>query len=80
LRRTILNAFGQKDVVPLAQRFSLSPEEASALTGIGLTSVREAISGGSLKAKKHGRRVVILPNDIKEWLHSLPDATSGDAK
>jgi hypothetical protein len=26
-----MNAFGQKDVVPLAQRLSLSPEEASAL-------------------------------------------------
>jgi hypothetical protein len=49
-----MNAFGQKDVVPLADRFSVSPEEASALTDIGLTSVREAISGGALKAKKHG--------------------------
>jgi hypothetical protein len=30
----------------------VSPEEASALTGIGLTSIREAISSGDLKAKK----------------------------
>lgn len=75
-----MNAFGQKDVVPLADRFSLSPEEASALTGIGLTSVREAISGGALKAKRHGRRIMILPNAIKDWLHSLPDASGVDAE
>jgi hypothetical protein len=35
-----MNEFGQKGVVPLADRLSLSPEEASALTGIGLTSIR----------------------------------------
>jgi hypothetical protein len=38
-----MNEFGQKGVVPLAERLSLSPEEANALTGIGLTS----IAGGS---------------------------------
>ena len=51
-----MNEFGQKGKVPLSERLSVSPEEASALTGIGLTSIREAISGGFLKAKKHGRR------------------------
>lgn len=69
-----MNAFGQKDVVPLAERFSLSPEETSALTGIGLTSVREAISSRQLLAKKHGRCIVILPDEIKAWLKKLPDA------
>ena len=74
-----MNAFGQRDKVPLAERLSLSPEETSALTGIGLTSVREAISGGVLKAKRHGRRVVVLPAEIKAWLDSLPDAKHEDA-
>jgi len=46
----------------------VSPEEASALTGIGLTSIREAISTGDLKAKKHGRRTIILPDDLRVWL------------
>jgi hypothetical protein len=50
-----MNEFGQKGKVPLSKRLSVSPEEASALTGIGLTSIREAISsGGDLKAKTHG--------------------------
>ena len=64
----------QKDKVSLAERLSLSPEEGSALTGIGLTSIRAAVSSGDLKAKKHGRRIIILPEDIKAWLKALPDA------
>jgi hypothetical protein len=69
-----MNEFGQKGKVPLSERLSVSPEEASALTGIGLTSLREAISSGDLKAKKHGRRTIILPDDLRVWLKTLPDA------
>lgn len=60
--------------MPLSERISVSPEEASALTGIGLTSIREAISSGDLRAKKHGRRTIILPDDLRVWLNMLPDA------
>ena len=70
----LMNEFGQKGKVPLSERLSVSPEEASALTGIGLTSIREAISNGDLKAKKHGRRTIILPDDLRVWLKMLPDA------
>ena len=69
-----MHSFGQKHRVPLADRFSLSPEETSAITGIGLTSVREAINEGRLNAKKHGRRIILLPDEIKAWLKALPDA------
>jgi excisionase family DNA binding protein len=69
-----MNEFGQKGKVALSERLSVSPEEASALTGIGLTSIREAVSTGLLKAKKHGRRTIILPDDLKTWLRTLPDA------
>ena len=70
----MMNEFGQKGKVPLSERLSVSPEEASALTGIGLTSICEAISRGDLKAKKHGRRTIVLPDDLRVWLKSLPDA------
>lgn len=67
-----MNEFGQKGVVPLAERMSLSPEEASALTGIGLTSIRQAAASGALEARKHGTRTIILRDDLKAWLKSLP--------
>jgi hypothetical protein len=40
-----MNEFGQKNVVPLLERLSLSPEEASVLTGIGLTINRYGAPG-----------------------------------
>jgi excisionase family DNA binding protein len=67
-----MNEFGQKGVVPLAERLSLSPEEASALTGIGLTSIRQAAASGALVARKHGTRTIILQDDLKAWLKALP--------
>jgi len=59
---------------PLSERLSVSPEEASALIGIGLTSILAAISTSDLKAKKHGRRTIILPDDLRVWLKTPPDA------
>ncbi|MGA2994368.1 helix-turn-helix domain-containing protein [Bradyrhizobium sp.] len=73
-----MNKFGQKGTVPLSERLSVSSEEASALTGIGLTAIREAISSGNLKAKKHGRRTIVLPEDLRVWLKMLPDAPQAD--
>ncbi len=29
---------------------------------------------GDLTAKKHGRRTIILPDDLRVWLKTLPDA------
>ena len=69
-----MHEFGKKERVPLPERLSLSPLEASALTGIGMTSIRQAINEGALSAHKHGRRTVILPDDLKAWLKALPYA------
>jgi excisionase family DNA binding protein len=64
----------ERPLVPLADRLSLSPEEASALTGIGTTRIREAVDARVLKAHKHGTRTIILPDDLKVWLRSMPPA------
>ena len=63
--------------VPLAERISVSPEEASALTGIGLTSIRQAVASGALKARKHGTRTIILREDLTDWLKALPIIETG---
>jgi excisionase family DNA binding protein len=69
-----MHEFGQKEKVPLSQRLSLSTEEASALTGIGLTSIRQAINSEALVARKHGSRTIILRDDLQAWLKTLPKA------
>ncbi|MGW1423855.1 helix-turn-helix domain-containing protein [Bradyrhizobium manausense] len=75
-----MKEFGQKGVVPLTERFALAPEEASALTGIGLTSIRRAAASGDLVARKHGTRTVILPNELRAWLKTLPTITGQEAR
>jgi hypothetical protein len=61
-----------ENVVPLKDRLSLSPADASALTGIGITSIKNATYSGALVAKKHGKNTIILPDDLRDWLGSLP--------
>ena len=65
--------FNPKEKVPLKDRLSLSPEESSSLTGIGLTSIRQAAASGALKAHKHGTRTIILNDDLAEWIRALPE-------
>lgn len=60
--------------VPLPDRIALSPEEASAITGIGLTRIREATISGVLKAYKHGRRTIIIREDLVAWIRAMPKA------
>ena len=38
-----MNEFWTEGHRPLSERLSLSPDEATALTGIGLTSIRQAL-------------------------------------
>ena len=37
------------------------------------TIVYEAINAGTLKAKKRGKRTIILATDLARYLESLPD-------
>ncbi len=39
----------------------------------GRTKIYEAIKAGKLKAKKRGKRTVILAADLAGYLESLPD-------
>jgi len=42
------------------------------ITSFGRTSVYAAIKEGALKARKFGRRTVILDEDLRAWLAALP--------
>jgi excisionase family DNA binding protein len=56
---------------PIA-REGLSIAEACAMAGIGRTKIYRAISDGTLKARKFGKRTLILRDDLREFLSSLP--------
>ncbi len=48
-------------------------DEASDAGAGGRTKIYEAIKAGELKAKKRGKRTVILAADLAQYLESLPD-------
>lgn len=58
------------------QREGLSVVEACRVAGIGRTKIYEAISNGSLKARKFGKRTLVLRADLQAFLASLPVVTA----
>jgi len=56
------------DTIPMV----LSPHEAARFAGCGRTTLYAAIAAGSLRARKLGRRTLIIRDDLMGWLDSLP--------
>lgn len=56
------------------QREGLSIDEACAIAGIGRTKIYQAINDGHLKARKYGKRTLILRSDLQAFLAALPSA------
>ena len=54
------------------EREGLSIPQACSVAGVGRTKIYEAIAMGSLKARKIGKRTIILRTDLHEFLQALP--------
>ena len=63
--------------MPLAEPFAVSISEAVRLSGIGRSSLYQAIRRGELSIRKSGRRSLILVADLQRWLSELP---TGEAR
>ena len=53
-------------------KLAYSIPEASTVSGTGRTSIYEEIKAGRLRAVKRGRRTLILVDDLRAWMESLP--------
>ena len=58
-----------------SQKEAFSISEVCAAVGIGRSKIYEAIAKGQLKARKVGRRTLILRDELREFLQSLPLST-----
>jgi excisionase family DNA binding protein len=54
---------------------AVAPSEAARLTGVGRTTIYEAIGGGALKSVKIGKRRLITIDALKMWLLAHEVAT-----
>jgi excisionase family DNA binding protein len=66
--------FNVNEKIQEVDRQALSIAEVSGVSGLGRTKIYEAIATGSLKARKCGKRTLILPDDLREFLTNLPQA------
>lgn len=67
----------RRNDVPLTEKLALTLEEATALSAIGRTRLYAAIERGELRAKKDGRRTMILRADLVAYLNNRPDFEPG---
>ena len=59
--------------------FAIPIEEAARRAGIGRTSLYAAVSRGELPMRKAGKRSLILVEDLRAWIASLPVVTPNKA-
>ena len=50
------------------------------VAGIGRTKLYEAIGAGQLEARKYGKRTLILRDDLRRFLTSLPVVRAAAAR
>lgn len=56
----------------LMQPFAFSVRGASEVTGLSRSTFYEEIKKGNIKARRYRDKIVLLPDDVKEFLENLP--------
>jgi excisionase family DNA binding protein len=57
-----------------SEALAYSIDDVCKITSTGRTAVFGAIRSGALRARKNGRRTLILAVDLRAWLEAMPIA------
>lgn len=64
----------------MQQKLAFTIEQATEASGVGRTALFAAVRTGRLRARKLGRRTLILSADLQSFLDGLPLASPEDAE
>lgn len=64
----------------MQQKLAFTVEQATEASGVGRTALFAAVRTGRLRARKLGRRTLILVADLQNFLDGLPMASPEDAE
>jgi excisionase family DNA binding protein len=59
------------------EKLALTIDEVCELVGVSRTSLYEVIARRELSVRKRGRRTLVLVDDLKKWIGSLPEILIG---
>lgn len=54
------------------RKLALSVDEAAGRAGVGRDKIYESVRTGKLRARKMGRRTLVLTSDLESFLNDLP--------
>lgn len=63
----------KRPAVDPAARRAFRPDEVAASTGLSIETVRRDIAMGRLKARRNGRAILVLAEDVDSYLRALPE-------
>lgn len=61
-------------------KIAVTLPEATALSGIGRTTLYKLFNEGKLTPRKAGKRTLILVSELEAFVNSLPKGGRGDAE
>lgn len=65
---------------PNEVRFALSMKEAAEALGIGLSKLEQLVADGEIKSLKIGRRRLIRPLALEDWVREREAATMEETR